>query len=234
MEADDLPLTSVEFEVPDRNPEVIRFSAFDARWEWSDRTGTCTQVEDSPPVGPGEIVSPDRAWVAFRRDGNVWVRSRDGQQEFALTDDAEPHRDYGGLPEAATKVKLPLLGLDSVLVAAWSPDSTRLVTHRIDQRELPEQVLVEAGPVRRRAAGGTPYPLPDARRRSPGDDDVARPRHPYRAERGRVRRAGGIDLPLRWTGGGGRGRSRTPSTSCTSPGTGARSSCAASTRAPVR
>ncbi|WP_193105911.1 DPP IV N-terminal domain-containing protein [Brachybacterium sp. FME24] len=162
VEADDLPLTSVEYEIPDRDPEVIRFSAFDARWEWSDRTATCTQMEDGPPAGPGEVESPDRAWVAFRRDGNVWVRSRDGQQEFALTDDAEPHWDYGGLLDAATTVKLPLLGLDSVLVAAWSPDSTRLITHRIDQRGLPEQVLVEAAP----PAGGPPvahrirYPMP--------------------------------------------------------------------------
>ncbi|WP_280508450.1 S9 family peptidase [Nocardia flavorosea] len=160
--ADDLPLASVEFDVPGRDPDVLRFSAFDTRWEWSDRAGTCTPVENGPPVGVGEIASPDRAWVAFRREGNVWVRSRDGEREFALTGDAEPHWDYGGFPEAATKVKLPLLGIESPLVAAWSPDSTRLITHRIDQRGLPEQVLVEAAP----PGGGRPvthrvrYPMP--------------------------------------------------------------------------
>ncbi|MBP2367538.1 S9 family peptidase [Pseudonocardia parietis] len=162
VEADDLPPGSVDFEVPDRSPDTIRFSAFDTRWEWSDETGQCLTVEDGPPPGPGEIESPDRSWVAFRRDGNVWVRSRDGKQEYALTDDAEPGWDYGGVLEAATKVKLPLLGVESLLVAAWSPDSTRLITHRIDQRELPEQVLVEAAP----KGGGRPvahhirYPMP--------------------------------------------------------------------------
>lgn len=167
--ADDLPLTAVEFDVPGRDPDTIRFSALDARWEWSDRAGTCVPVEkDAHPVGPGEIVSPDRARVAFRRDGNVWVRSRDGSEEFALTDDAEPHRDYGGFPEAGTKVKLPLLGMGALLLAEWSPDSTRLITHRIDQRGLPEQVLVEAAP----KGGGRPvahhirYPMP-------GDDAQA-------------------------------------------------------------
>ncbi|MEV1292725.1 DPP IV N-terminal domain-containing protein [Pseudonocardia sp. NPDC049635] len=161
--ADDLPITAPEYEVPGREPDVLRFSAFDTRWEWSERTGTCTRVEDEgPPVGPGEIASPDRAWVAFRRAGDVWVRSRDGRQEFALTTDAEPHWDYGGFLEAATKVKLPLLGVGSLLHAEWSPDSTRLITHRIDQRELPEQVLVEAAP----KGGGRPvvhrirYPMP--------------------------------------------------------------------------
>ncbi|MFC4564147.1 DPP IV N-terminal domain-containing protein [Nocardiopsis mangrovi] len=160
--ADDPPLTSVEFEAPGQDRDVIRFTAFDTRWEWSDRAGTCTRIEGGPPVGPGEIASPDGAWVAFRRAGDVWVRSRDGQREFALTDDAEPHWDYGGLPEAGTKAKLAMLGLESVLVAAWSPDSTRLITHRIDQRGLPEQVVVEAAP----KGGGRPvahrvrYPMP--------------------------------------------------------------------------
>lgn len=161
--ADDLPLGSPEFEAPGRDPDVVRFSAFDTGWEWSDRAGTCTPVEDEgPPVGPGEIASPDREWVAFRRDGDVWVRSRDGRQEFALTDDAEPHWDYGGFPEAATKVKLPLLGMGSLLLAGWSPDSTRLITHRIDQRELPEQVLVEAAPKggERPVAHRVRYPVP--------------------------------------------------------------------------
>ncbi|GAB3480839.1 S9 family peptidase [Nocardiopsis coralliicola] len=164
--ADDLPLGSIEFEDGDGHgdgdADMVRFTAFDARWEWSDRAGTCTRIDEGPAVAPGEIVSPDRAWVAFRRDGNVWVRSRDGKREFALTDDAEPQWDYGGLLEAAAKVKLPLLGLESLLVAAWSPDSTRLITHRIDQRALPEQVLVEAAP----QDGGRPvehrvrYPMP--------------------------------------------------------------------------
>ncbi|GAA1380699.1 DPP IV N-terminal domain-containing protein [Pseudonocardia kongjuensis] len=167
--ADDLPLTAVEFDLPGRDPDVVRFSALDAGWEWSDRAGTCTPVEAAgPPVGPGEILSPDRTLVAFRRDGDVWVRSRDGREEFALTDDAEPHHDYGGFPEAGTKLKLPLLGMGSLLVAEWSPDSTRLITHRIDQRGLPEQVLVEAAP----EGGGRPvahrirYPMP-------GDDAQA-------------------------------------------------------------
>ncbi|ANY09724.1 S9 family peptidase [Pseudonocardia sp. HH130630-07] len=160
--AAELPLAAPEYEVPGRGPDVLRFSAFDTRWEWSGGDGACMPIEEEPPVGPGEIASPDRAWVAFRRDGNVWVRSRDGRQEFALTDDAEPHWDYGGFLEAATKVKLPLLGMGSLLVAEWSPDSTRLITHRIDQRGLPEQVLVEAAP----QDGGRPvahhvrYPMP--------------------------------------------------------------------------
>ncbi|MGW0890371.1 prolyl oligopeptidase family serine peptidase [Saccharopolyspora sp. NPDC002578] len=160
--ADDLPITSVDLDVPEHEDWTVRFSAFESRWEWSDGAGTCTRVEDAEPL-PGEVVSPDKAWIAFRRDGDIVVRSRDGEQEFALTDDAEPHFDYGGLPEAlGMRALMRNLGLPAPLAVSWSPDSTRLLVHRLDQRDLPEQVLVESAP----RDGGRPvehrsrYPMP--------------------------------------------------------------------------
>lgn len=47
-------------------------------------------------------------------------------------------------------------------MAEWSPDSTRLLTQRIDQRGLPEQVLVESAPTggRRPVAHRIRYPMP--------------------------------------------------------------------------
>lgn len=163
--AADLPITNVEFDLPDR--DALRFSAFDARWEWSD--GACVRIEGDEPPGPREIASPDRRWLAFRRDGNIWVRSRDGEQEFALTDGAEPHHDYGGVLDPVSFRSLArAFGLDPLFHVSWSPDSTRLLAHRIDQRGLPEQVLVESAP----PGGGRPvehryrYPMP-------GDDAQA-------------------------------------------------------------
>lgn len=168
VEAADLPITQVEFEVPDREDDParsdsVRFSAFDARWEWSDRAGTCVRVEGEEPPGPRDVVSPDKQWIAFRRDGNIWVRSRHGEQEFALTDDAEPHHDYGGVPDPLGFRSLARsFGLEPLFHVSWSPDSTRLLAHRLDQRGLPEQVLVESSP----PGGGRPvehryrYPMP--------------------------------------------------------------------------
>ena len=160
--ADDLPISAVDLEVPDREEDdVVRFTAFDTRWEWSERAGTCEAIEHDLP-GLSEVPSPDRAWIAFRRDGNVWVRSRDGEQEFALTDDAEPSYGYRLLPEPLNSgMMMRALGLEPLIVH-WSPDSTRLLVARTDQRDLPEQVLVESSP----AGGGRPvahrvrYPMP--------------------------------------------------------------------------
>jgi dipeptidyl-peptidase-4 len=169
VSAGDLPITAVEI------GDSLQFDAFGSRWEWSDNAGTCVQLDGDQPSPFGEVVSPDKSWVAFRRDGNIWVRkagatrpeesnrSRDGEQEFALTDDAEPQFDYGGLPDATgARALMRLLGLPPLFHVSWSPDSTRLLVQRIDQRGLPELVLVESSP----RDGGRPvehrtrYPMP--------------------------------------------------------------------------
>ncbi len=160
VEAADLPISALDLDVAGG---LVRFSAFGTRWEFSDRSGTCTRVDDEQP-GPGEIPSPDGRWLAFRRDGNVHVRSREEGDEFALTHDAEPGHDYGSLPDAMSgRMMLRQLGIDEPApVLTWSPDSTRLLVHRLDQRGLPEQVLVESAP----RDGGRPvehrlrYPMP--------------------------------------------------------------------------
>ena len=155
VEAATLPIAHPEFD-----GDVLRFTAFDARWEWSE--GTCVRIDGDEPPGPRDVVSPDRQWIAFGRDGNIWVRSRDGE-EFALTDDAEPHHDYGGMPDPLGFGSLARsFGLGPLFHVLWSPDSTRLLVHRLDQRGLPEQVLVESSP----PGGGPPvehrhrYPMP--------------------------------------------------------------------------
>ncbi|TQK30476.1 dipeptidyl aminopeptidase/acylaminoacyl peptidase [Arthrobacter sp. SLBN-53] len=137
--AADLPLAGVEIGADD----AVVFGAFGTRWRWAD--GRLAPSTTAAPV-PGEVPSPDGRWIAFRRDGNIWVRDADGA-ELALTDDAEPDFDYGGLPGTTGMGSLfRLLGLPTPAVLHWSPDSTRILVHRIDQREVPELVLVESSP----------------------------------------------------------------------------------------
>ena len=157
VSAGELPITAVEIE------DSVRFTAFESRWEWSDSAGACVRLDRDEQAKPGEVMSPDESWVAFQRDGNIWVRSRDDDKEFPLTDDAEPQFDYGGLPEATgARALMRVLGLPPPLILSWSPDSTRILVQRLDQRGLPELVLVESTP----HDGGRPvehrtrYPMP--------------------------------------------------------------------------
>lgn len=158
----DLPISAVEI----RDDDSVRFTAFEARWTWAN--DICAAVDEPAPL-PGELPSPDGQWVAFPRDGNIWVRSTDRAEEFALTDDAEPHFDYGGLPETTgARALMRLLGLPPLSFFHWSPDSSRILVQRIDQRDLPELVLVESTP----ADGGRPVEH-RSRYTMPGEEAVA-------------------------------------------------------------
>lgn len=161
-EAADLPITAVDI----RGDATVRFTAFGERWEWSDDAGL--SIGAAAPYTPEEGPSPDESWVAFRRDGNIWVR-RPGEQEFALTHDAEPLFDYGGLPDTTGgRALMRAVGLPPLTILHWSPDSTRILVQRIDQRDLPELVLVESAP----ADGGRPVEH-RTRYTMPGEDAVA-------------------------------------------------------------
>ncbi|TXI56377.1 MAG: S9 family peptidase [Mycolicibacterium mageritense] len=163
--AQDLPLSAIEI----GDDDTVRFTAFDTRWEWSDASGTCARADGHAAPKPGEATSPDGAWIAFRRDGNIWVRTPDGEQEFALTDDAEPQFDYGGLPETTGgRALMRILGLPPLSLFHWSPDSTRILVQRIDQRDVPELVLIESAP----ADGGRPVEH-RTRYTMPGEERVA-------------------------------------------------------------
>ncbi|MGB7191349.1 MAG: DPP IV N-terminal domain-containing protein, partial [Acidobacteriaceae bacterium] len=59
------------------------------------------------------VASPDGQWLAFIDNYNVWVRSKDGKQESALSDDGS-EGDYYALR-----------------TLNWSPDSKHLVAYRI-------------------------------------------------------------------------------------------------------
>lgn len=158
----DLPLQAVEI----RADDTVLFSAFGRNWRWADRV--CTESDAAAPI-PGGIPSPDERWDAFGREGNIWVRNRADGTEHALTDDAEPYFDYGGLPDTTGgRALMRALGIPAPIILHWSPDSTRILVARIDQREVPELVLVESSP----ADGGRPVEH-RTRYTMPGEDTVA-------------------------------------------------------------
>ncbi|QSY51400.1 S9 family peptidase [Streptomyces griseocarneus] len=145
----------------------VEFDAFDAHWRCSLETYGCEKAErEGQSGGFLDIPSPDGEQAVFLRDHDLWVRSADGR-ERALTTDGEADHAYGTSPFSPT-VLLEKMGISHLPPAlAWSPDSTRVLTHRTDQREVRTTHLVEAAP----ADGGAPR-LITQRYAFPGDERI--------------------------------------------------------------
>lgn len=99
------------------------------------------------PWRDGELPSPDRRWALRLVDDNLHVRDIAADTERRLTTDGAPLHGWGGSPgtnlEPVTQARSGRVPLP---VAAWSPDSRRIVAHRIDERSLPDFHFLEACP----------------------------------------------------------------------------------------
>jgi dipeptidyl-peptidase-4 len=123
----------------------IEFLAGGALWACDLASGRCTP--GAAAAGPGEVISPDGRWAAFLSEHNLWVRPTDGGEAFALTQDGIWRHGYGTLPGIAlnwlVKARLGMVP-DAQLI--WSPDSRRLLSYRLDEREVKEAYLIQAVP----------------------------------------------------------------------------------------
>ncbi len=113
--------------------------------------GTRTVVPEAPSTDdrtPDEVPSPDGEWVALRRGHDLWLRSTASGDEFPVTTDGTADRAYATPADAAVSTQLlATVGVyEPPPVLAWSPDSRRILTHRVDQRGVPLMYLVEAVP----------------------------------------------------------------------------------------
>ncbi|TCC45096.1 S9 family peptidase [Kribbella capetownensis] len=148
---------------------AVEFDAFGEYWRCSLDTYTCERAEFTPPGNPLEVPSPDNKVAVSRRGHDLWARSLSDGREWALTTDGEPDYQYGAGPASTgNSTLLRKIGLPYLPPAvAWSPDSSKVLAHRTDERNVRQTHLVEARP----ADGSAPV-LHTQRYAYPGDEHM--------------------------------------------------------------
>jgi dienelactone hydrolase len=134
--------------------DVFRYTVDGESFEVDGEAWSRTAIETpTPEFAPHELPSPDRKRVAFNRGHDVWVREVASGEERQLTFDGTAEQPYGRNPDVNDlDVMLGTFGVTAPPLAIWSPDSTRLLTHRVDQSSLELMHLVQAAP----PGGGRP------------------------------------------------------------------------------
>ena len=112
------------------NPLTVIFTAFGKRWKFVDELSSLEEVEQLPV---NYLTSPDGQLVAFSRNYNIWVQDLNTNEEWALTTDGEEYYQYA-IPGSVNghSELTSIVGLQ----ALWSPDSKRLFTVQLDQRQV--------------------------------------------------------------------------------------------------
>ncbi len=160
-----LPFTTFEFTAAGRS---IRFRTDSLRaYECDLNAYTCAGAGKPARESAADVKSPDGQWVAYVEGENLWVRPAAGGEAVQLSQNGEPDWGYAVPPEACcdavTRVRR---NTEKRPILAWSPDSRRIGTYRLDERGVKPLHLLET-------AQGRPI-LHTYRYALPGDSVIPR------------------------------------------------------------
>ncbi len=126
------------------NPLRLCFPYDNYNWYFSFEDRNC--VKDTE-INTEYLISPDKNWILWIKNHNLLIKDLIHHEDFHLTTDGKHYYDYASSPETNTravtqrleKTKLPPIAL-------WSPDSNKIITHKLDQRNVEELFLLQNAP----------------------------------------------------------------------------------------
>ena len=130
------------------------------RWKCALTTYNCIENPGEPGIRGR---SPDDRWQAFVQGYDLYVRSLDTGEEIRLTNDGQAGWHYATpLPNPLRLIEEKSQEIEQPPYAAWSPDSTYLLTYRIDSRDAGRLTMVQHAPEHqlRPTSYEYVYPLP--------------------------------------------------------------------------
>jgi dipeptidyl aminopeptidase/acylaminoacyl peptidase len=116
----------------------IQFHLADSvRWTCDILAYLCMGPDSIPRPPRDETESPDGQWVSFQRDENLWIRPTAGGDEIQLSQDGEPDYGYAVIAEqCCQEITTRRASTKRPPTVAWSPDSRRIATHKLDERDV--------------------------------------------------------------------------------------------------
>ena len=142
VDPSDLPFSEIQIDDPN-----VRFSAFNRTWEWDRKRSAIGEAPFGMEAGPGEILSPDGKLALFVEDSNLWIRETATGDRYPLTADGSADYAYAKRSDTVSHpVSLARLNETAKPYAVWSPDSRRIATFRMDQRNVTALHLLQYAP----------------------------------------------------------------------------------------
>jgi len=155
----ELPFDTFEFS---EDGKSIHFQIESASWSCNLETYECKEARESA-VGPFEAASPSKEWIAYVKDFNLYVRYVPTGEIVQLTRDGEQGWEYATpIPSLRPMVTQGTDDPKQRPAVFWSPDSSKLITYRMDTRNAGRFTNLQFVPPSqlRPRAFSVVYPLP--------------------------------------------------------------------------
>ncbi len=140
IDPSNLPIQEMEI-TPDER--VFSFTAYGSQW-YCDLSSYVVQKISVPPEIQAGILSPDHTKIAYVNGSNLWLYSVPTGKAVSLTTDGIADYFYA---KRSDTVRYPVTELrlnePPVPFLVWSPDSTKIATYRVDQRNVSQLFLIQ-------------------------------------------------------------------------------------------
>ena len=131
VSATELPFDSIDFSDDGKS---ISFQIDGAPWSCTFEKYDCKRGPE-PVAGQYEEASPNKEWVAYVKDHDLYVRYVSTGEVVRLTRDGERFYDYATpIPSLRPMVAQGTEDVRERPAVFWSPDSSKLLTYRMDTR----------------------------------------------------------------------------------------------------
>lgn len=127
-----LPFTQFEYREERR---AISFVVDGKEWRCDIENYTCSGPHERSARVPNSVTSPDNSLAAYIKDNNLWIRNLETGEDRQLTVDGEEYYGYATDSQGWTRSNRPIL--------LWSPDSRKIATYRLDERNVEKMPLIE-------------------------------------------------------------------------------------------
>lgn len=126
------------------NPRRIYFFHLKNNWCYDIEKNTCFKENE---IEPYLLKSPDKNWALKTENYNLFLSDLKSQTKHQVTYDGEAYYDYASSPETNTRAITNRLEKNTPeIVAIWSSDSKKIVTHKLDQRNVKSLSLLQNAP----------------------------------------------------------------------------------------
>ena len=126
-----LPFSEIDFVDAGK---AVRFSIEGSQWTCVLATYEC-QNEPAHAERKDDVASPNKRWAAHVKEHNLYLRDVSTGTTLQLTHDGAPGWDYATpLPSLRVMIDQGTENVKQPAAVFWSPDSSKLLTYRIDSR----------------------------------------------------------------------------------------------------
>lgn len=142
VDATRLPISKLAY--PQCQSKTVKITAAGRDYSCNLQAMNCTP--ESPPLADRRYPAGGGRYAVFTRANDLWFVDLQNNVERRITRDGSANYAYGAVAGAGSPISRQRLGLPNAPAGSFSPDGSKFLSFRLDERTTPEVTLIQSVP----------------------------------------------------------------------------------------